>query len=265
MLTANLDIQAQGPAGKKGTVDQSAIYRIVVQNKGTADLRNAVVKCVFPPDMHPTKATNGGQPFRDHVQWVFRELKPGESKELNIGLATSTPGRRTVQFTVKADKGPLQATTVKTTFAGVATIDWDTDVPGTVNVGKTMTYRVIVANRGTGAANGIQVRVDLPDNVDLIGTTPQSSKGTGVNAKMAIFPAYNIPAGKKMTLRVQVKARAGEARVGFQLINPADGSKPIEHKKLTVITGSDTRSPTGPPPARPRSVDPSKVGLLPRQ
>lgn len=263
VMTANLQISAEGPASDKGTVGQAAIYRVVTENRGTADLKNVVVKCLFPPDMHASKATNGGQPFRDHVQWIFRELKAGESKELNIGLVTTTPGTRNVQFSVKADKGAEQRTSVKTTFAGVPTIDWDTDVPGTVVAGKTMTYRVTISNGGTAVAKGIRVSVDLPDNVDLVSTTPEAGKGVGQNAKMVIFPAYDIPAGKKTTLKIEVKARsAGEARVGFQLVNPADldKDKPAEHKKMTVITGSDTRSPSGPVPAKPSKRDSSTIG-----
>ncbi len=216
VLTARLQVHADGPGGDKGTVGQSAIYRVTVDNRGTADLKNVVVKCLYPPDMHPTKATNGGRPFRDRVQWIFRELKAGESKELNIGLRTSTPGTRTVQFSAKADKGPEQTASTKTTFAGVPTIDWDTDVPGTVSVGKTMTYRVTVSNGGTAAAKRIQVRVDLPDNVDLVDTVPPSGKGIGQNAKQVIFPEYDIPAGKKTTLRIRVKgARPAKRASGF--------------------------------------------------
>lgn len=263
VMTANLQITAEGPSSDKAIVGQAVIYKITAENRGTADLKNVVVKCVFPPDMHPTRATNGGQPFRDHVQWIFRELKAGESKDLNIGLTTTTPGTRSVQFTVRADKGQEQSTSVKTSFAGVAALDWDTDVPGTVTVGKTMIYRVTISNSGTAEAKGIKVRVDLPDNVDLVSTTPQEAgKAYGQNAKEVNFPAYNIPAGKKTTLRIEVKARyPGEARVGFQLTNPATGSnEPAEHKKMTVITSSDPRSPSGPPPAK-SGVDKSTIGM----
>jgi uncharacterized repeat protein (TIGR01451 family) len=259
--TANLQVLAEGPAAEKGTVGQPAGYHVVVENKGSADLKNVVVKCVFPPDMHPTKATNSGQLFKDHVQWIFREMKSGESKELNISLTTSTPGSRTVQFTAKADRAPEQRASTKTTFAGVAALSWDTDVPGTIAAGKTMTYRVTVANTGSADAKGTKLQVDLPDNVDLIGTTPDAGKGVGQNAKMVIFPAYTIPAGKKTTYKIDVKARAaGEARVSFQLVGEGIGQEPAEHKKSTTITGSDTRSPSGPAPASPGKVDRSTIG-----
>jgi uncharacterized repeat protein (TIGR01451 family) len=261
VMTANLQVLAEGPAAEKGTVGQPAGYHVVVENKGSADLKNVVVKCVFPPDMHPTKATNSGQLFKDHVQWTFREVKSGESKELNISLTTSTPGTRTVQFTAKADRAQEQRASAKATFAGVAALSWDTDVPGTIAAGKTMTYRVTVANTGSADAKGTKLQVDLPDNVDLIGTTPDAGKGVGQNAKMVIFPAYTIPAGKKTTYKIDVKARAaGEARVSFQLVGEGIGQEPAEHKKSTTITGSDTRSPSGPAPATPGKPDRSTIG-----
>jgi uncharacterized repeat protein (TIGR01451 family) len=266
VLTANLTISATGPVGDKGTVGQAAAYRITVENKGSAELRNVTVRCVHPPDMRPVRATNSGQPFRDSVQWVFRELKPGDVKDLNVSLVTSTPGTRTVQFFVKADKGAEQKTEVKTPFAGVPALSWDTDVPGTVVAGRNLTYRVTVSNTGTAPAKATKLSVDLPDNVDLVGTTPaDAGRGSGQNAKMVIFPAYDIPPGKKTTFRIEVRARAaGEARVVFQLTGEGVGTEPAEHRKTTTITGGDDRGPAGPPPARPAKGDASSIGARPR-
>ena len=80
------------PANGAGTVNQPAPYRVTVENRGSADLRNVVVRCQFPADMRPRAATNGGERFREAVQWVFKELKPGDVKELNVALTTASPG-----------------------------------------------------------------------------------------------------------------------------------------------------------------------------
>jgi uncharacterized repeat protein (TIGR01451 family) len=257
VLTANLQMATEGPEGQKGTVGVPAGYKVAVENRGSAELRNVVVRCVYPPDMRPTRATNGGQPLRESVQWVFKELKPGDRKELSVALVTSTPGNRTVRFSAKADRGAEQKQELKTEFAGVANLDWDTDAPGTESVGRTLSYRITVSNRGTAPADKTEVRVDLPANVDLVDTTPASTRATGQNAKMVMFAAYDIPAGKKTTYLIRVKARsAGEARVIFWLNRP--GAEPARHDKVTNITGGDGRSPAGPPPAK---VDPTTVGM----
>ncbi|MSR54539.1 MAG: DUF11 domain-containing protein [Gemmataceae bacterium] len=267
VLTAMLHMKADGPINDKGKVGQAANYRIVVENNGNADLKNVCVRCVFPPDMRPTKATQGGQPFKDSVQWIFRELKVGEAREINVNLSTTTPGTRAVSFAAKADKGTEQRTAVKTSFAGVSALSWETDVPGTTGAGKNMIYKVTVANTGTAEAKATQLRIDLPENVDLVGTTPDAGRGSGQNAKMVIFSAYDIPAGKKTTFRIEVKARsAGEARVVFQLVGEGVGSEPAEHRKSTTITGFETRSPLGPPPARPDGkIDRTTIGALPKE
>lgn len=256
VMTASLQVQAVGPAGDKGTVGQAAVYKVVVENKGSADLKNVAVKCVFPPDMRATKATNGGQPFRDTVQWVFREMKSGESKELTVGLTTNSPGTRSVQFTAKADKGPEQRATIRTTFAGVPKVDWDVDAPGVAAAGKTFTYRVTISNPGT-APGKAQVKVDLPPSFELVGTTPTSNHSVGPTGKQVIFPQYDVPAGKKTTLQIEVQARtAGEAKAIFWL--EEDGGQSKREDKVTNVTGADTRSPAGPPPAR--KGDASSIG-----
>ena len=212
----------------------------------------------FHPTCGATRATNGGQPFRDTVQWIFKELKPGDVKELNVGLTTSSPGERTIQFAARADKGAEQKGTIKTEFIGVPALDWDAEVPGTDSVGKTLTYKIMIANRGTAPAKNVEVRVDLPKEVVYIDSTPAAGAVLGVD-KGVQFPKVDIPAGKKTTYVVRVKARAaGEARAIFWL--QEDGKSPgARQDKTTNITGTDNRSPAGPPP----KSGSSNVGMLP--
>jgi uncharacterized repeat protein (TIGR01451 family) len=259
VLTANLQMKVDGPASEKGLVGQPAAYRIVVSNQGSAELKNVCVRGLFSPDMRPTRATNSGQPFRDNVQWIFDKLKPGETKELNLALVTETPGLRTVEFKARADKGGEQKAAIKTQFAGISALSWDSDVPGIGTVGKPMTYQVTVANTGSAVAQGVQLRVDLPTNVDFVSSQPDAGQGVGANSKQVIFQAIDIPAGKKTTYKITVKAHtAGDARAVFQLFNSGNPD-PSEHRKSTTITGSDTRSPVGPPP----KIDPTTVGSSP--
>lgn len=259
VMTAALKLDVAGPANQKGTVGQAALYKVVVQNRGTADLKNVVVRALFPPDLRPTKATNQGQSFKDSVQWVFKDLKAGEEKELTLGLTTASPGSRTIQFVAKGDKGQEQRQVVKTEFAGMPNIDWDTDVPGTATAGKTLTYKVTVTNRGT-AEGRVEVAVDLPANVDFVRSDPSAAPVTGKTTRAYRFPVLAIPAGKKTTYTVEVKARsAGEARAIFWLSGDAVGAEPLRHDKVTNVSGAEERSPTGPAPA----PDKSRVGAGP--
>jgi uncharacterized repeat protein (TIGR01451 family) len=260
VLTAQLQLQAEGPADGKGMVDQPARYKAVVENRGSADLRNVVVRCQFPSDLRPRAATNGGERFRDSVQWVFKELKKGESKELNVALTAASPGTRTVRFSARAEKGGEQKAQVTTEFAGLPSLDWDVDAPGVGTVGKPLTYRVTVANRGT-ATGRARLQVDLPPSLDRKSTVPAAGEGTGQNAKEVRFQEYDFPAGKKTTFTVVVEPRtAGEAKTIFTLYEQGRHEK--QESKVTNVTGSDGRSPAGPPPAR--GVDRTKVGASPR-
>jgi hypothetical protein len=59
-----------------------------------------------------------------------------------------------------------------------------------------------------------------------------------------------------------VQAReAGEAKTIFSLFE--EGRPEKREDKVTNVTGTDARSPAGPPPAR--GVDRTKVGLAPRE
>ena len=132
-------------------------------------------------------------------------------------------------------------------------------MPGTEPVGKALTYKVTVANRGTAPARKVDVRADLPREVELIETKPGASMGIGENAsRQVMFAPFDIQPGKKTTLVVRVKARSsGEARAIFWL--KEDGKDALRHDKTTNITPTDSKSPTGPPP-KPNT---SRVGSSP--
>lgn len=260
VLTAQLQIQAEGPAAEKGMVGQAASYRVVVANRGSAELKNVCVRCLFPPDMKPTRATNSGQSFRESVQWIFEKMAPGETKEVKVSLNTSVPGTRALKFVAKADKGKEQEQLVRTEFVGVPSLSWDADIPPAASVGRNFTYKVTVSNTGTAPAKNVQLKLDLPPNVDFVSSSPDSSKGFSANSKLIIFQPYEIPAAKKTTYTIEVKARsAGNAPAVFTLTGEGVGPEGAENRNSTTITGFDSRSPTGPPP----QIDRSKVGSSP--
>ena len=261
VMTATLQMKAEAESAEKVSVGRPAEYKVTVENRGSADLRNVVVRCQFPPDMRVVRATNGGQPVRESVQWTFRELRPGDVKELNVRLETKSPGNRTIRFSARADKGAEQKAEVKTEFTGLPNLDWDVEGPGVGSVGKPITYRVTVSNRGT-AAGKAELRVDLPATLDRLDTRPDAGSAVGPNAKEIRFNEAVIQAGKKATYEVRVTARsAGEAKAIFRLIDETGQEKKLD--RVTNVTPSDSRSPAGPPPAR--GIDRSKVGASPRE
>src|SRR4029079_530694 len=150
---------------------------------------------------------------------IFKELKKGEVRELNLALTTASPGARTVHFSARAETRKEQEDQVESEGAGLPSLDWDVDAPGVAAVGRPITFRVTVANRGTATgparppvelapaldrhttlpAGRARLQVDLPPALDRKSTVPAAGEGIGQNAKEVRFPAYNFPAGKKTT------------------------------------------------------------------
>ncbi|MEZ6142194.1 MAG: hypothetical protein R3B84_16665 [Zavarzinella sp.] len=252
--TAQLGLEVSGPTGEAGTVGQSIGYRAVVRNAGTADLKNVVVRFRFPTDMETAKATAGARLNRDAVEWTFDHLLPNQTKEVNLMLQTSTPGQRNVLITAVADRGEAQKKELSTTVKGVAAIDWDVSVPGTVAVGNEVYYQVTIINQGTATAPSIRTDVDLPKHVELLETNYRYSRGTGENARLLSFQAMDIPPRKKTTLTIRCRAvSAGEAKAAFTLTGEGVGRRPLQQIKTTLISGKgDTATPV-PPPPRPET------------
>ena len=260
VLTAQLQIHAEGPADGNGTVDQPAAYRVMVENRGSADLQERGRPLPVPVG----HAADAGDQRRPAVPGQCPVDLQGAEEGRGAGAEPhpddGQPGARTVHFSARAEKGKEQKDQVKTEFAGVPSLDWDVDAPGVAAVGRPITYRVTVANRGT-ATGRARLQVDLPPALDRKSTVPAAGEGIGQNAKEVRFPAYDFPAGKKTTFTIVVTAReAGEAKTIFSLFE--EGRPEKREDKVTNVTGADPRSPAGPPPAR--EPDRTKVGSAPR-
>ena len=148
-----------------------------------------------------------------------------------------------------------------TELAGMPNIDWDTDVLGTASVGKSMTYKVTVSNRGT-APGKVELAVDLPANVERVQENPPAAAVTGPRTKAVRFPELVLPPGKTATYPLEVKARAaGEARAVFCL--SGDGIGRTRRGQAQVRNVAGPRAAVHGPAARDRAGPRARRGRAP--
>lgn len=245
---AKLTLQVSGPANDKGTANSPTTYMVHVHNTGSAVLHNVRVTCNFPAEMRIARAANGGQMFKDAVQWVVPKLGPKETKELSVALTAPSAGLRDVIVSARADRGLEQRKKLSTVFEGIPALNWQTEGTPVAASGQEVSYTITITNPGSAPARNVKVSVDLPEQVEFRQALPGFQRGKGA----IFFAPLEILPKQSVAMKVVTTARkAGEARFHFELNAEGMSSGPLRHSKATTI------SPSG---ETKKDVDPTRVG-----
>jgi uncharacterized repeat protein (TIGR01451 family) len=100
----------------------------------------------------------------------------------------------------------------------------ETVSPGSVTVGDAVTYRLVVANHGPDAADGVRVTDSLPDRLDA--RSARATKGTcSLRGNAVSCQLGTLTAGRPVTVTIRaVAVRAGRARDSAEVAAPPGGS-----------------------------------------
>jgi len=236
VLVPGLAVKLLGPTANAPVAPgESAKYEITVRNTGTLPSTNVRVTGTLPLDCKPTMKTEGGQLYRDAIQWVIPRLEPSEAQTFRFAVKATTTGRRVVVASVADARGQRAADELATVFQGTASLSWDTDPkPVALAAGRQGTFTVKVRNSGGEMARNVQIEVDLPDAVNLVQVTPNIPLKNG----KLIFGPESIAAYGDATYTITYEARQA-SQAWFKLKMTADclGDRPMQTEKAIEITG----------------------------
>ncbi len=204
---AALTIDAEGPAMQY--VGTPANYKIRVRNPGDAPAKNIKltaklptgVKFVSGSDGAGTAATADGS----KVQWTIEKLPAGEQRVLDMKCTLALSGANRLEIVSSADDDLMAAAETITRAEAMADLRLEVKDPdGPVPVGANAIYTLHVRNRGTKAAENVEVMAYFSNGVEPVsaeGQTHRISPGQVVFDRISAIP----PAGE-MTLTVKAKA-----------------------------------------------------------
>jgi uncharacterized repeat protein (TIGR01451 family) len=234
VLVPGLEVKLTGPTGVVNA-GESARYEIVVRNPGTLPCANVKVTGTIPADTKPTMKTDGGQIFRDSVVWQLARLEPGEAQSFRFAVKASTTGRRVVVASATDARGQRAGQELATVFSGTAALTWETHFDQhTVRVGKQGVFTVKAKNAGGEAARNVRVRIDVPDAVSVVQTTP--SRRTENN--VIDFGAEEIKPYGEATYTLTFEGKKSD-QAFFNVRMSADclGDRPMETQKAINVIG----------------------------
>jgi len=232
-LALNIDGPGLRYKGRRG------VYKLVVENDGTAVSENVRVRHRLPNGFEFIKADNNGKFDTDSrvIDWFLGAMKPGDKQELSVQLSAVNFGEFTHEVAAISEQGAQAIAELDTRVEGTAALALEiVDLDDPVEVGADNAYEIRVKNRGSIAAGNVGVAFELPKGVKFV-----SAKGPSdhVVEKGIVFfrSVQNLKPDQEVTYQIQVQgSTAGNHRFRARLASDSI-QEPLIFEELTKYYG----------------------------
>ncbi|MCC9604642.1 DUF11 domain-containing protein [Blastopirellula sp. JC732] len=202
---ANLQLVANGPPVKYAAT--SASYLLNVSNNGNAQAAGVVAEATLPTGAKFESCSDGGKydAVGNKVVWNIGALEAQAVRPLKLDCTLMVGGNNTILANCKSSDGLLASQNVTTMVESVADLKlYVNDPKGPAPVGEEVTYEFRLENRGTKAAEGIEVTVQFSQGIE---PTQVSGGQANIDAGQVIFsPIQSLGPEKNLVLKVSAKA-----------------------------------------------------------
>lgn len=235
IVEPKLELAVHGP--KMRYVNRKADYAITVRNPGPAVVNNVQVFDDVPAGFRFASATSGGTYDRttNQVAWFVGRLEPEQTAELGVEFVATDIGSQPMTTVVKADSGVREEAATMTIVEGVASVALElVDEDDPIEVEGETTYQVRVTNQGSKPAEGVQVAVALPKEMELVNTDGPTDATLGTQ-RVVFEPIASLEPEATMVYRVRVRClEAGN--VAFRAFyRTSESPQAVGQEELTRI------------------------------
>ena len=252
--TNDLQVTKTGnPASAK--VGDTINYSIAVINKGPATVTGVTVTDVLPAGVNyvSAAATQGTCSGKATVSCSIGSLANEATATVTIVVKATTVG--SVKNT--ADVGPTQndsnksnnTSSVTTAVTGNDLVVTKTANPVAAKVGDTISYAVVVTNKGPGPANGVTMTDVLPAGVSYVSAA--TTRGTCSGNSTVTCSIGTLPESSPATVTIVVKATAAGTVKNTADVGPSQDDPDKTNNTASATTTVTTATPPPPPPPPP--------------
>lgn len=202
---ADLQVALAGPEVKyAGT---PADYTLRVANVGDATASNVTVYTVLPAGAKLLASSDGAQldNSNSRVTWQVGNLRPGAVKNLHLQAELISAGNNRLEVRARADKELSATQSIVTAVESLADLKLIVDDPkGAVPVGTNCEYMIRVVNRGTKAAEHVNVVAYFSEGIE-----PLSAQGwrADIDSGQVVFESIRrLGPGQEMVFKVTAQA-----------------------------------------------------------
>jgi len=203
---AELKVSVEAPQVKYAGTPST--YTLLVENTGDALADGVTLSATLPQDAKFLSASGGRlDPQQARVTWNVGSLPAGGQRTFELQCALHAPGENRLQIATQATGDLSASTTCSTQVEAIADLKLEVrDPQGPVAVGDEAVYEVRIYNRGTKAAQGIDLAVFFSDGLE-----PSTADGGTheIGEGQVIFqPLPSLGPGETAVYHVRSKAAA---------------------------------------------------------
>lgn len=188
-------------------VNGTVVFTVVTTNQGPSDATGVVVTDLLPNGYHlvSSQAGTGSTYTPSTGEWAMGSLLKGNSTTLRLTATVNPSGSYSNTAGVTHSDQPDLDTGDNTSTVTTAPISADLNILKQVDkaeplVGDTVSFQVIVTNRGPSAASGVVIKDLLPSGFTYLSALPTA--GTQYNQTNGLWTVGSLLNGSSATLRV---------------------------------------------------------------
>ena len=238
---ANLNVVATGPEmNYAGTI---ANYRFRLENSGNATAENIRLVASLPAGCDYLDSSDGGKmdTHGRRIVWNVHSLAAKNDQTFQVKVSLSHPGENHFRVAVDADDDLTTSGEVSTRVEALADLELEIKDPrGPVPVDEDIVYEVHISNRGTKAAQGIDVVAFFSKGVEPISATGTDAK---ISSGQVIFqPIPKLASGSEVVYKIVARATRGGNHVFRAEVKCEDAGVRLVAEENTRFYGSQTVS-----------------------
>ena len=204
---AALQIDVNGPAVQY--VGTPAHYKIHLRNPGDAPAKNLKLTAKLPMGVKFLSGSDGATSEAavegGKVRWTVEQLQPGEQRTLEMKCTLALSGGNRLEIASTADDDLVAEAEATTRVEAMADLRLEVKDPdGPVPVGSDATYELHLRNRGTKAAENVEVLAYFSNGVEPISADGDTHRISPGQVVFDLIPA--VPPAAELVLTIKAKA-----------------------------------------------------------
>jgi hypothetical protein len=207
---ANLEAVITGPETKYQNTE--ADYSLELQNLGTATSENVIATLRLPSGTEYLGGIKGATVQSGVLRWKIAKLQPKAKLTYEFRCNLKATGDQVFAFDAKGTAAGQTNVTLMTAVESIADLVLSVNDPAApAPVGSEVTYEIVIQNRGSKAARGVQAIAQFSNGIE-----PKQLLGHGgevVTGQVLFDPIPQINPGAQVVLKVvAVAEQAGHHR-----------------------------------------------------
>ena len=202
---AELQLAASGPQMR--FVGSEVVYDLRVTNPGNAPAKNVKLSVAVPAGAKYLSGIDGGRLEANgtRINWIVPTLEAGSEEAYQVRVGLGLPGTNRLELVATADDALTASTETLTQVEAMADLAMTVeDPPAPVPVGSDTVYQLRVRNRGTKAAENVEVIAYFSRGIEPVSADGGAHRiGPG---QVVFTPIASLAAGGEMVFSIRARA-----------------------------------------------------------